>query len=130
MLKRITNSHIKEVGGVCAGISYYLESPVWAVRLAMIVLLFVFFPILFVYLLAWMFLPELDVSESEFNEKTRPKKYVVKNGVEELVEKQQSNVEDTLDKHVQGNKVDYDSLVSEVKNQGNLENTVEKEKNA
>lgn len=76
MIKRITNKHIKIAGGVCAGIAYQMQVPAWAVRAATVLATFItgFFPILFVYFLAWILLPQLNLSESEFNKVTRPSK--------------------------------------------------------
>jgi phage shock protein PspC (stress-responsive transcriptional regulator) len=45
------------VGGVCAGIAYYIDIDPIFIRVLFVILLFYPFPILLLYLLMWMFTP-------------------------------------------------------------------------
>ena len=74
MLSRITNKHVKILGGVCAGIAYKFELPVLLVRL--ICALSAFFPVinilmLITYISFWIFSPTLSISEADFKDRTR-----------------------------------------------------------
>lgn len=70
-LKRIVNPEISMIGGVGAGIAYALGLPSWLVRGLMIILLVPFSVLsVFIYLLAWMFLPKLFVTEENFEKRT------------------------------------------------------------
>lgn len=70
-LKRIVNPEISMIGGVGAGIAYALGLPSWLVRGVMIILLVPFSVFsVFIYLLAWMFLPKLFVTEENFEKRT------------------------------------------------------------
>lgn len=70
-LKRIVNPEISMIGGVGAGIAYSLGLPSWLVRGVMIILLVPFSVLsVFIYLLAWMFLPKLFVTEENFEKRT------------------------------------------------------------
>lgn len=66
-LRRIPKKGI--VGGVCAGIAYYLGAPLWLVRLATAVLFVVgihFVPLL--YILMWIFVPKMEKVPEDFDE--------------------------------------------------------------
>lgn len=70
-LKRIVNPEISMIGGVGAGIAYALGLPSWLVRGVMIMLLVPFSVLsVVIYLLAWMFLPKLFVTEENFEKRT------------------------------------------------------------
>ncbi|MEK9154573.1 MAG: PspC domain-containing protein [Patescibacteria group bacterium] len=66
-LKRIPDRGI--LGGVCAGLAYYLGIPVWVVRVVWaVVILWLGFGIL-LYPIFWIFMPKESAPE-DFNERT------------------------------------------------------------
>jgi phage shock protein PspC (stress-responsive transcriptional regulator) len=54
-LRRITGEGW--IGGVCAGIGYWLGVPTWLVRLVWVVLIFAYGFGVGIYLLLWIFMP-------------------------------------------------------------------------
>jgi phage shock protein PspC (stress-responsive transcriptional regulator) len=58
------------VGGVCAGVAYWLGVPVWIVRLIWAVLILGYGVGLFVYVLLWIFLPAWDCVPDDFKRRT------------------------------------------------------------
>lgn len=76
MWNRITNKHIKMVGGVCAGFAHKFEVPSGIVRLVYLALMVLtgFFPAIIAYAILWALLPAEHISEEQFNQKTRPVK--------------------------------------------------------
>lgn len=58
------------VGGVCAGIAYYLGFPVWIVRLVWALLIFGYGTGLLLYILLWIFVPEAKKTPSDYNKRT------------------------------------------------------------
>ena len=93
MWNRITNKHVKVLGGVCAGFAHKFEVPSGLVRLLFLSLM-VFtgvVPLGMIYAILWLTLPTENVSEEVFNKATRP-----------------------LDKEAKKSNVNYDNLYSEV----------------
>lgn len=58
------------VGGVCAGIAYYLGCPTWIVRLVWFLAVFVYGFGGSAYILLWIFLPEWDSTPQDYQEVT------------------------------------------------------------
>lgn len=54
------------VGGVCAGIAYYLECPTWVVRLIALVLITSTGIGVTPYLLLWFFVPDYDKTPEDY----------------------------------------------------------------
>lgn len=67
---RLSSEHAW-LGGVCAGIAYYLGIPTWVVRLlwALIIAIGVGFPIT-VYILLWVFVPSWHNDPDDYLERT------------------------------------------------------------
>ena len=77
MLKRIINPEISMLGGIAAGLAYKLGIPLWSSRIGFIVLGLIFNVLTpFIYILGWIFLPKLFVSERDFVLKTKHKNQV------------------------------------------------------
>lgn len=58
-------------GGVCAGVAYWIVSPVWIIRLLwFLVACFSFGIGILAYILLWIFLPEWSILPEDFHEIT------------------------------------------------------------
>ncbi len=57
------------IGGVCAGIGYWLRMPTWIVRLIWTVLLFAYGLGGLLYLLLWIFMPAWDRVPEDYNQR-------------------------------------------------------------
>ena len=71
-LRRITETNKIAIAGVCAGIAYHLEKPVWAVR-AIYFLLSVLAGVgagVLLYIVLWAFMPTWDETPEDFDEVT------------------------------------------------------------
>jgi phage shock protein C len=66
-LRRIKGKHW--LGGVCAGMGYWLRVPTWLLRLAWTVLLLVYGIGGIVYLLLWIFMPRWEVVPADYEER-------------------------------------------------------------
>ncbi len=55
------------LGGVCAGIGYWLKLPVWLVRLVFCIFFFTKFPVIIVYFLLWIFMPEWEKTLKDYH---------------------------------------------------------------
>ncbi len=55
------------LGGVCAGIAYYTEKPVWVIRLLMFILAFVA-DFWIVYILLWIFVPNAKEVPDDYSD--------------------------------------------------------------
>ena len=58
------------IGGVCAGLAYYLGAPTWLVRLGWTLLVLSLGVGVLAYLLLWIFLPEWENMPKDFYEVT------------------------------------------------------------
>ena len=63
---RLLPEPAKALGGVCAGIAYYIKEPVWVVRL-LAFLLAVGTQFWFVYILMWIFIPEAEEVPEDYS---------------------------------------------------------------
>jgi phage shock protein PspC (stress-responsive transcriptional regulator) len=75
-LFRLADEH-SVIGGVCGGIAYQLHTPVWIVRIIVLLALFsAFIPyriggyVLVTYILLWAFVPTWDDDPEDFDEVT------------------------------------------------------------
>jgi phage shock protein C len=66
-LRRIKGKHW--LGGVCAGMGYWLRVPTWLLRLAWTVLLLVYGIGGIVYLLLWIFMPRWEAVPGDYEER-------------------------------------------------------------
>ena len=66
-LRRITGKHW--LGGVCAGMGYWLRVPTWLLRLAWTILLLVYGIGGIVYLLLWIFMPRWEAVPADYEER-------------------------------------------------------------
>ena len=69
-LRRVPEKGV--IGGVCAGIAYYLGAPLWVTRLVAAVLLlggFHFMPLL--YILMWILVPKAEKVPEDFDALTK-----------------------------------------------------------
>ena len=68
-LKRVKDGN-NWLGGVCAGIAYWLGAPTWFIRLAWAcVIIFTGFGII-PYILFWIFMPKWDGTPDDYKEVT------------------------------------------------------------
>lgn len=58
----------KWIGGVCAGVAYWLGFPAWLVRLAWVFALFYYGAGFFLYILLWIFMPKWDVTPEDYDQ--------------------------------------------------------------
>jgi len=58
------------IGGVCAGIAYWLGISVWLVRLVWVCLVIFYGVGIFPYILLWIFMPKWDKTPSDFKKIT------------------------------------------------------------
>jgi phage shock protein PspC (stress-responsive transcriptional regulator) len=63
-LRRMPGKHW--LGGVCAGIGYWLGIPTWLIRLAWALLLLVYGLGGLVYILLWIFMPKWDAVPADY----------------------------------------------------------------
>lgn len=54
------------VGGVCAGLAYWVGVPMWMARVCVVALAVFFPPSILVYALMWMFMPAWSVEPADF----------------------------------------------------------------
>jgi len=66
--KRLTNSEISWVGGICAGIAYKLEVEVWLVRLIVFLIFLASGVIGWIYILIWIFAPHTEEVPEDYKE--------------------------------------------------------------
>ena len=66
-LRRIKGKHW--LGGVCAGMGYWLRVPTWLLRLGWTVLLLVYGIGGIVYLLLWIFMPRWETVPADYEER-------------------------------------------------------------
>jgi phage shock protein C len=66
-LRRIKGKHW--LGGVCAGMGYWLRVPTWLLRLGWTVLLLVYGIGGVVYLLLWIFMPSWEAVPADYEER-------------------------------------------------------------
>lgn len=69
-LRKITNEEILWVGGVCAGVSYWLGIPTWIVRLVWTCSVLFFGMGVVLYILLWIFMPKWDEPPQDYKEIT------------------------------------------------------------
>lgn len=60
----------KWIGGVCAGIAYWIGLPTWLVRLAWVVLGFAYGVGIIPYILLWIFMPAWDTTPDDYLERS------------------------------------------------------------
>ena len=58
------------IGGVCAGLAYWLNLPLWAVRLAWGVAFFFYGVGLVPYLILWIVVPNADETPADYGRRT------------------------------------------------------------
>ena len=58
------------IGGVCAGVGYWVGCPVWIVRLVWFLTTWLYGFGLIVYLLLWIFLPEWESTPQDYQKVT------------------------------------------------------------
>jgi phage shock protein PspC (stress-responsive transcriptional regulator) len=66
-LRRIKGKHW--LGGVCAGMGYWLRVPTWLLRLGWTILLLVYGIGGIVYLLLWIFMPSWEAVPADYEER-------------------------------------------------------------
>lgn len=66
--KRITGE--EWIGGVCAGLAYWLGIPTWLVRLCWVGVSFFSGVGIIIYILLWIFTPEWDATPDDYEEIT------------------------------------------------------------
>jgi phage shock protein C len=66
-LRRIKGKHW--LGGVCAGMGYWLRVPTWLLRLGWTILLLVYGIGGIVYLLLWIFMPKWEAVPADYEER-------------------------------------------------------------
>ncbi len=66
-LRRVTGR--RWIGGVCAGIGYWAGMPTWLVRLALLVLAFVYGIGVGTYILLWIFMPAWGETPPDYSER-------------------------------------------------------------
>jgi phage shock protein PspC (stress-responsive transcriptional regulator) len=66
-LRRIKGKHW--LGGVCAGMGYWLRAPTWLLRLVWTILLLVYGIGGIVYLLLWIFMPRWEAVPADYEER-------------------------------------------------------------
>jgi phage shock protein PspC (stress-responsive transcriptional regulator) len=66
-LRRIKGRHW--LGGVCAGVGYWIGMPTWLVRLVLILLVLAYGFGLLLYLLLWIFMPVWDGVPDDYEER-------------------------------------------------------------
>ncbi len=59
------------IAGVCAGLSYYLQVPVWVTRGVFLLLSLGYGIGLFPYIILWIIMPKGEVSDRKFDVRTR-----------------------------------------------------------
>jgi len=58
------------LGGVCAGLSYWLGWPTWIVRILLVLLVLTVGTGVLVYILFWIFMPATDELPPDYDERT------------------------------------------------------------
>jgi phage shock protein PspC (stress-responsive transcriptional regulator) len=58
------------IGGVCAGVGYWFALPTWLVRVAWLLVFFLFGFGALAYILLWIFAPTRDGIPSDYEERT------------------------------------------------------------
>lgn len=58
------------IGGVCAGLAYWLSLPLWLVRLVWVVVFFFYGVGLLPYLLLWIFVPNAEKTPADYGKRT------------------------------------------------------------
>jgi phage shock protein PspC (stress-responsive transcriptional regulator) len=66
-LRRIKGKHW--LGGVCAGMGYWLRVPTWLLRLGWTILLLVYGIGGIVYVLLWIFMPRWEAVPADYEER-------------------------------------------------------------
>ncbi len=66
-LRRVVGE--KWIGGVSAGVAYWLGTPVWLVRLSWVVLGFCYGIGVVPYILLWIFMPRWDETPDDYQER-------------------------------------------------------------
>lgn len=67
-LRRVVGQ--KWVGGVCAGVAYWLGAPTWLVRLGWVVLGFCYGIGVVPYVLLWVFMPRWDETPEDYQQRS------------------------------------------------------------
>ena len=67
-LMRIKPKHV--LGGVCAGLAYWLGWPTWILRALMVILVLFGGSGIPIYIVLWVFMPAADELPSDYDERT------------------------------------------------------------
>ncbi|KPJ85534.1 hypothetical protein AMJ57_02745 [Parcubacteria bacterium SG8_24] len=67
---RITDPDAEWLGGVCAGLAYWIGCPTWIVRLVWFLVAWFYGAGLLVYLLLWLFVPAKDSVPPDYVRRT------------------------------------------------------------
>ncbi len=64
-LRKVTER--KMIGGVAAGVAYWLGFPSWLVRLAWVLAFFCYGAGLLFYILLWIFMPKWEITPDDYD---------------------------------------------------------------